>query len=98
MTFALRSADCHSKKLALLYMSRENARLAPVRDFFTTSVYAGYRDNRPGIMFGGKKTWSSGETLGKFVTANFGIPDREQRLIVERIGDVIADTLPRFVN
>ena len=41
MTFALRNADCHSKNLALLYTSRKDARLAPVYDFFTTSVYAG---------------------------------------------------------
>jgi serine/threonine-protein kinase HipA len=92
MTFALRNADCHSKNLALLYTSREDARLAPVYDFFTTSVYTGYRDNPPGIMFGGKKTWLPGKTLAKFITANFGIPEREQKLIVERISDAIADT------
>jgi serine/threonine-protein kinase HipA len=94
MTFALRNADCHSKNLALLSTSREDARLAPVYDFFTTSVYTGYRDNPPGIMFGGKKTWLPGKTLAKFITANFGIPDREQKLIVERISDAISDTAP----
>jgi serine/threonine-protein kinase HipA len=59
MTYAMRNSDCHSKNLALLYTSREDARLAPVYDFFTTSVYTGYRDNPPGIMFGGRKTWLS---------------------------------------
>jgi serine/threonine-protein kinase HipA len=94
MTFALRNADCHSKNLALLYTSQKNARLAPVYDFFTTSVYAGYRDNPPGIMFGGKKTWLPGKTLAKFITATFGISDREQKLMLERISDAIADTAP----
>ena len=94
MTFALRNADCHSKNLALLYSSRKDARLAPVYDFFTTSVFAGFRDNPPGIMFGGKKTWLPGKTLAKFITANFGIPDREQKLMVERVSDAIADTAP----
>ncbi len=94
MTFALKNADCHSKNLALLYTSREDARLAPVYDFFTTSVYTGYRDNPPGIMFGGKKTWLPGKTLAKFITATFGIPDREQKRMVERISDAIADTAP----
>lgn len=92
LTFALRNADCHSKNLALLYTSREDARLAPVYDFFTTSVYAAYRDNPPGIMFGGKKTWLPGKTLARFITGNFGIPDREQKLMVEKISDAIADT------
>jgi len=94
MTFALRNADCHSKNLALLYTSRQDARLAPVYDFFTTAVYAGYRDNPPGIMFGVKKTWLPGKTLAKFITANFGIPDREQKLMLERISDAVADTAP----
>jgi len=94
MTFALRNADCHSKNLALLYTSQKDARIAPVYDFFTTSVYAGYRDNPPGIMFGGKKTWLPGKTLAKFITVTFGIPDREQKLMVERISDAIADTAP----
>ena len=43
MTYAIRNADCHSKNLALLYTSREDARLAPVYDFFTSSVYSGYQ-------------------------------------------------------
>ncbi len=94
MTFALKNADCHSKNLALLYTSRQDARLAPVYDFFTTSVYAAYKDNPPGIMFGGKKTWLPGKTLAKFITANFGIPDREQKLMLERISDAVADTAP----
>jgi len=94
MTYAMRNADCHSKNLALLYTSRNDARLAPVYDFFTTSVYAGYRDNPPGIMFGGKKTWLPGKTLAKFITATFNIPEREQKEMVESISDAVADTAP----
>jgi hypothetical protein len=43
-----------------------DARLSPVYDFFTTSVYAGYQHNPPGISFLGKKTWFPGndEELG----------------------------------
>jgi serine/threonine-protein kinase HipA len=94
MTYAMRNADCHSKNLALLYTSREDARLAPVYDFFTTSVYTGYRDNPPGIGFMGRKTWLPGKTLAKFIAANFNIPEREQKEMVERISDAIADTAP----
>jgi serine/threonine-protein kinase HipA len=45
-------------------------------------------------MFGGKRTWLPGKTLAKFITANFGIPNREQKLMVERISDAIAETAP----
>lgn len=94
LTHALRNADCHSKNLALLYSSRTDVRLAPVYDFFTTSVYAGYQNNPPGISIMGRKTWMPGKTLATFITSTFGIPQREQKEIVERISDSIADTAP----
>ena len=98
LTYALRNADCHSKNLALLYTSRSDARLAPAYDFFTTSVYPGYQHNPPGISFMGKKTWLPGKTLGQFITSNFGIPQREQKQIVERISDAVADVAPASAN
>jgi serine/threonine-protein kinase HipA len=94
LTYALRNADCHSKNLALLYTSRSDARMSPVYDFFTTSVYAGYQHNPPGISFFGKKTWLPGKTLAKFITAVFNISEREQKEIVEQISDAVADTAP----
>jgi len=94
LTYALRNADCHAKNIALVYTSRDDASLAPAYDFFTTSVYTGYQNNPPGISVMGKKTWLPGKTLSRFITANFGIPEREQRLMVERISDAVADTAP----
>ena len=94
LTYALRNADCHSKNLALLYTSRTDARLAPAYDFFTTSVYAGYQSNPPGISFMGRKTWLPGKALGKFITSTFGIAQKEQKEILERISDSVADTAP----
>jgi serine/threonine-protein kinase HipA len=94
LTYALRNADCHAKNIALLYTSRDDASLAPAYDFFTTSVYAGYQHNPPGIGLMGKKTWLPGKTLARFITANFGIPEKEQRVMVERISDAVADTAP----
>ena len=58
LTYALRNADCHAKNIALLYTSRDDASLAPAYEFFTTSVYAGYQHNPPGIGLMGKKTGS----------------------------------------
>jgi serine/threonine-protein kinase HipA len=94
LTYALRNADCHSKNLALLYTSRTDAHLAPAYDFFTTSVYAGYQNNPPGISFMGRKTWLPGKTLGTFITSTFGISQREQKQLLEHISDAVADTAP----
>jgi serine/threonine-protein kinase HipA len=94
LTYALRNADCHAKNIALLYSSRADAHLTPAYDFLTTSVYAGYQHNPPGIGFLGKKTWTPGKNLMKFVSGTFGIPAREQSIILESICDSIAETAP----
>jgi serine/threonine-protein kinase HipA len=94
LTYALRNADCHAKNIALLYRSRADAHLSPAYDFLTTSVYAGYQHNPPGIGFLGKKTWTPGKNLMKFVTSTFGIPAREQAIILESISDSVAETVP----
>jgi serine/threonine-protein kinase HipA len=94
LTYALRNADCHAKNIALLYTSRADAHLSPAYDFLTTSVYAGYQHNPPGIGFLGKKTWTPGKNLMKFVTGTFGIPAREQSIILESISDSVAETVP----
>jgi serine/threonine-protein kinase HipA len=94
LTYALRNADCHSKNLALLYTSQTDARLTPAYDFLTTSVYAGYQDNPPGISFMGKKTWLPGKNLATFISSTFAIPQREQKEILERISDAVSQTAP----
>jgi serine/threonine-protein kinase HipA len=42
----------------------------------------------------GRKTWLPGKTLGTSVTTTFGISQREQKEILERISDAVADTAP----
>lgn len=98
LTYALRNADCHAKNIALLYTSRGDVHLSPTYDFLTTSVYAGYQHNPPGISFGGKKTWTPGKNLSKFIAATFGIPLREQSEMVERISDSMAEVVPLVRN
>jgi len=94
LTYALRNADCHAKNLALLYTSRRDVQLSPAYDFLTTSVYAGYQHNPPGISFLGKKTWLPGKNLTKFIAGTFGIPAREQAALVESISEAIAEVVP----
>jgi serine/threonine-protein kinase HipA len=42
----------------------------------------------------GKKTWLPGKTLARFITANHGITEKEQRVMVKHISDAVADTAP----
>jgi serine/threonine-protein kinase HipA len=94
LTYALRNSDCHAKNLALLYTTRDDVHLAPVYDMITTTVYAGYQHNPPGISFMGTKTWTPGKRLQNFITGTFGIPADAQSKIVETISDAISDTAP----
>jgi serine/threonine-protein kinase HipA len=94
LTYALRNADCHAKNLALLFTSRADAHLAPAYDFLTTSVYAGYQHNPPGISFLGKKTWTPGKTLSRFIATTFGIAPKAQSVMLESICDAMAEVVP----
>ena len=96
LTYALRNAECHSKKnLALLYTSRADVRLSPAYDMLNTSVYAGYQHNPPGIEFVGKKTWTPGKNLQRFIAATFGVAPKEQAQLVEAISDAVAEVGPQ---
>jgi serine/threonine-protein kinase HipA len=95
LTYALRNADCHAKNLALLYTSRADVHLSPAYDMITTVAYPGYQQNPPGISFMGKKTWSPGKSLGKFIAATFGVSVKAQVEIVEAISDAVSDNAPR---
>ncbi|MDZ4145178.1 MAG: type II toxin-antitoxin system HipA family toxin [Burkholderiales bacterium] len=94
LTYALRNADCHAKNLALLYTSRADVHLSPAYDVLTTSVYAGFQHNPPGIEFMGKRTWAPGKNLQKFIAATFGIQPKEQQHMVQAISDAVADVGP----
>jgi serine/threonine-protein kinase HipA len=94
LTYALRNADCHAKNLALLYSSRADVHLSPAYDMLTTCVYAGYQYNPPAIEFMGKKTWTPGKNLQKFIAATFGIQPKAQQHMVEAISDALADVGP----
>ena len=95
LTYALRNADCHAKNLALLYTSQSDVHLSPAFDVLTTSVYAGFQHNPPGISFMGKKTWAPGKHLQKFIAATFGIQPKEQQHMVQAISDAVADIGPQ---
>lgn len=94
LTYALRNADCHAKNLALLYTAWGDVHLSPAYDFLTTSVYASYQYNPPGIGFMGKKTWTPGNTLPRFIASTFGIPLREQALLLDAIRDAVSEVVP----
>ena len=61
----------------------------------STSVYAAYQHNPPGIEFMGQKTWAPAKNLQKFIAATFGIALRKQLQMVEAISDAVAAVGPQ---
>ncbi|MBA0448385.1 MULTISPECIES: type II toxin-antitoxin system HipA family toxin [Stenotrophomonas] len=94
LTYALRNADCHAKNVALRYTSRRDVEATPVYDMLTTAAYGQYAKNPPGISLGGRKTWDPGRTLQQSIVSVFGVPARDQTLIVEQIGQAISEVAP----
>lgn len=91
LTYAIRNSDCHAKNISLLYTTRQDVQLAPVYDMITTTIYAGYQHNPPGISFMGRKTWTPGKSLPRFIAGTFGIPPKIQAEIIEEVSDAISD-------
>lgn len=94
LTYALRNADCHAKNVALLYTGHDDVHLAPAYDMITTAAYPDYANNPPAIQLAGKKTWTPGKALHKFITAVFGLSLRDQAGIVDQIAAAMADVGP----
>ena len=95
LTYALRNADCHAGKLALRYTSQADPHLSPACGLLSTGVYAGFEDQPPAIGFMGKRTWTPGRNLQKFIAATFGIAPKEQVRMVEALCDAVADVAPQ---
>ena len=93
LTYALRNADCHAKNLALLYTSRADVHLSPVYDFLTTTVYAGYQNNPPGIGFLGRDV-DPGQEYRKIHRGNLWDSRARTVVILESISDAVSDTVP----
>ncbi len=94
LTYALRNADCHAKNIALRYTSQHDVHLAPAYDMITTAAYPGYANNPPAIQLGGKKTWTPGKSLHKFITAIFGLSLVDQTSIVDAIATAMSEAGP----
>jgi serine/threonine-protein kinase HipA len=88
---ALRNGDAHLKNFGIVYDDVQGeARLAPVYDLVTTSVYL--PNDRLALTLNGSTKWPTARELRKFgETRAAGTPGKI-RQILERIADAILDT------
>lgn len=98
LSYALRDAHCHARTLALRYTSRADVQAAPAHGLLTTGVYAGLEGHLPAMAFMGKKIWTPGRNLQKFIATAFGIAPKEQALMAEAVCDAVADVAPQVLE
>ena len=90
LTCALRNGDAHLKNFGIVYDDVEGeARLAPVYDLVTTSVYL--PADSLALTLNGTTKWPAAKALRRFGETRIGKPARV-RQILERIGDALTAT------
>jgi serine/threonine-protein kinase HipA len=88
---ALRNGDAHLKNFGIVYDDVQGeARLAPVYDLVTTSVYL--PKDSMALTLNGTTQWASTKELQRLGETRMGGSPSRVRQILERIQDAIADT------
>ena len=88
---ALRNGDAHLKNFGIVYDDvLGEARLAPVYDLVTTSVYL--PKDSMALTLNGTTKWASAKELQRLGETRMGGSPARVREILERIDDAIADT------
>src|SRR5437588_308067 len=88
---ALRNGDAHLKNFGIVYEDVQGeARLAPVYDLVTTSVYL--PKDSMALTLNGATKWASTKELQRLGETRMGATPARVRQILERIAAAIADT------
>jgi serine/threonine-protein kinase HipA len=87
----LRNGDAHLKNFGIVYDDvRGEARLAPVYDLVTTSVYL--PKDSMALTLNGTTKWASAKDLQRLGETRMGVTPARVREILERINAAIVDT------
>ena len=91
MNCALRNGDAHLKNFGIVYEDvRGEARLAPVYDLVTTSVYL--PQDSMALTLNGTTKWASAKELLRLGETRMGAAPARVRQILERITAALTDT------
>ncbi len=88
---ALHNGDAHLKNFGIVYDDVQGeARLAPVYDLVTTSVYL--PQDRMALTLNGSTKWPGAKDLRRLGETRLGAAPARVRAIFERIGDAMTAT------
>ena len=98
LTHALGNADCHTKNLALLYSGLDDVHVAPIYDMLTIRAYDRYAANPPGMYLDGRKNWTPGKALWRYLQQFLQIDPPRQRELVDIVCNATASVLPELLH
>lgn len=91
MNHLLRNGDAHLKNYGVLYeRDYEDARLAPIYDVITTTIYI--KNDIPALKMGDGKLWWKEKTFKTFATKSCGLSNKEYDAIVQTCCEAILTT------
>lgn len=88
LSVLVRNGDAHRKNFGMTFTSRDDARLAPVYDVVSTSVYP-QLDDRMALMLGGKHTWPTRRALERFGRDQCGLSPKKAATVIEAVADAL---------
>ena len=92
---ALRNGDAHLKNFAILYDDVQGeARLAPVYDLVTTTIYL--PQDSMALTLNGTTRWPTAKILQRLGETRAACTPAQVRQIFERVADAISDTSPQL--
>ncbi|MFZ2967418.1 MAG: type II toxin-antitoxin system HipA family toxin [Sulfuricurvum sp.] len=91
MNHLLRNGDAHLKNYGVLYeRDYEDARLAPIYDVITTTIYI--KNDIPALKMGDGKLWWKEKTFKTFATKSCGLSNKEYDAIVQTCCEAVITT------
>lgn len=91
MNHLLRNGDGHLKNYGVLYENDyEDARLAPIYDVITTTMYI--KNDIPALKLGDGKLWWREKTYNTFATKSCGLSSKEYKKILQTCSNAILKT------
>lgn len=94
LNYAIHNPDAHLKNFALVYTNYDDARLAPVYDVLTGTVYPRYATANPALDLKSRRVWASGTLLQVYGGARLGLSKTEMAQAIERVTAAIHLVTP----
>ena len=91
MNHLVRNGDAHLKNYGILYShDYEDAKLAPIYDVITTTLYI--KNDIPALKLSDGKVWFKEKTYKKFAKQSCGLSNKEYEEILKRCAEAIKKT------